>query len=78
MFWLIYLQEDWFFPVFAGDDIIPHLYGLPMDMFDCLLTYLHPAALQKLQDYLLVKLYASFPCLLYMHEYTGIDLYSIV
>lgn len=60
MFWLIYLQEDWLFAVFAGDDIIPHLYGLPLDMFDCLLTYLPPAALQKLQDNLLVKQYASF------------------
>lgn len=36
--------------ILQGDDIIPHLYGLPLDMFDCLLTYLPPAALQKLQD----------------------------
>ncbi|KAM7501543.1 hypothetical protein LguiB_000447 [Lonicera macranthoides] len=36
--------------IFRGDDILPHLYALPSDLFDCLLPGLPPLALQKLQD----------------------------
>ncbi|CAK9158513.1 unnamed protein product [Ilex paraguariensis] len=35
-----------------GDDLLPDIYELPLDLFDCLLTSLPPLALQKLQEQL--------------------------
>ncbi|CAK9163479.1 unnamed protein product [Ilex paraguariensis] len=41
--------------VAAGDDLLPDIYELPLDLFDCLLTSLPPLALQKLQEQLLAS-----------------------
>lgn len=38
----------------TGDDVIPYVCELPADLFDILLTYLPPLALQKLQTKMLV------------------------
>ncbi|KAL6968093.1 hypothetical protein U1Q18_033896 [Sarracenia purpurea var. burkii] len=36
--------------ILSGDDLPPHVYELPSDLFDSLLTCLPPLALQKLQE----------------------------
>lgn len=41
----------------TGDDVIPYVCELPADLFDILLTYLPPLALQKLQTKMLVIIF---------------------
>ncbi|KAA8550666.1 hypothetical protein F0562_002350 [Nyssa sinensis] len=36
--------------ILHGDDILPCIYELPSDLFDCLVTHLPPLALQNLQE----------------------------
>lgn len=37
-----------------GDDILPDMYELPPELFDCLMTRLPPLALQKFQNEMFV------------------------
>ena len=42
---------------FAGDDLLPVIYELPLDLFDMLVARVPPLALQKLQIAMCVESY---------------------